>query len=156
MTIDWYKYAIDQANLARKVPQIQQSVAGATIPDYKNGTDHECQGLGIRVFFGSDGFLQNALVREEVRILRRLLTLKGIEELGFGVDTSKTTPGKSWALVVRTDEDTMTLAAIMNAAHEVAFYRDSDMSELRSLAIQTLEEIGIDADMFIAPRQHPE
>jgi hypothetical protein len=145
---DWHKYAIEQANLAQKVPQIQQSVAGATIPDYKKGTDHDCQGLGIRVFFGSDGFLQNALVREEVRILRQLLTLKGIEELGFGVDTNKTKPGTSWALVVRTDEDTMTLAAIINAAHAVAFYRDSDVSELRSLARQMLEELWIDAEMF--------
>jgi len=31
---DWNKYAIEQANLARKVPQIERSVAGATIPDY--------------------------------------------------------------------------------------------------------------------------
>ena len=103
---DWNKYAIELANLARKAPQIERSVAGATIPDYKNGTDHDSQGLGIRVFFGSDGFLQNPLVREEVRLLRRLLKRRGIEVLGFGVDTHEKQPGRSWAMVVRSDADT--------------------------------------------------
>ena len=145
---DWNKYAIAQANLARKVPQIERSVAGATIPDYKHGTDHDSQGLGIRVFFGSDGFLENPLVREEIRVLRRLLNMKKIEELGFGVDTHEWKPGRAWAMVVRSDEDTATLATILNAAHAATFYRDS-IPELRSLAREYLESLWVNADEFL-------
>ncbi len=145
---DCNKYAIVQANLARKVPQIERSVAGATIPDYKHGKDHDSQGLGIRVFFGSDGFLQNPAVREEVQVLRRLLNVKKIQVLGFGVDTCKRQPGKSCALVVRSDDDTMALAEILNAAHAVAFYRDS-IPELRALARTSLDRLWVNADEFL-------
>jgi len=104
--------------------------------------------LGIRVFFGSDGFLENPLVREEVRVLRRLLNLKKIEELGFGVDTHNKKPGQSWAMVVRSDEGTATLATILNAAHAAAFYRNS-MAELRSLAREYLDSLWVNADEFL-------
>ncbi len=146
---DWTKYAIDQANRARRIAQIHRSVAETTVPDYGHGVDFDWHGFGIRVFFGSDGFLQNAKVREEVTVLQRLLTLKGIEELGFGIDTAKEKPGVSWALIVRSEEDTYSLGQILNAAHAVAFFGDCDMAELRRFARQCLEDLDIDPDEFL-------
>lgn len=147
---DWNDYAIKQANLARKVPQIERSVAHANVPDYSGPIDlatiKYLQGLGIRVFFGSDGYLQDAAVREEVRVLRRLLRLKHIEELGFALDERD---GQSWALVVRTQEDTELLTNLVEAAHATAFYSKCNVPQLRSLARRQLEELEIDAEEFL-------
>jgi hypothetical protein len=147
---DWNDYAIKQANVARKVPQIERSVAHASVPDYSGPVDLAAikylRGLGIRVFFGSDGYLRDAAVREEVRSLRRLLGLKQIEELGFALNEHD---GRSWALVVRTEEDTELLANLVEAAHATAFYSRCDVPELRSLARRQLEELEIDAEQFL-------
>ena len=144
---DWNAYAIKQANRARKCPQIQRSVAPACVPDFRQPLDLDAiksvQGLGIRVFFGSDGFLKDSAVREEVRVLRRLLVLKGVEEIGFGVDEKD---GRAWALVVRTDEDTGFLAAVLNAAHDAVFYGKCEVPGLGELARQQLSDLGVDPD----------
>ena len=144
---DWNAYAIEQANRARKCPQIERSVAPACVPDFRQPLNLDAiksvQGLGIRVFFGSDGFLKNSAVREEVRLLRWLLVRKGVEELGFGVDEKD---GRSWALVVRADQDTGFLAAVLNAAHGAVFYGKCEVPGLGSLARQQLSELDIDPD----------
>ena len=78
---DWNAYAIQQANRARKCPQIQRSVAPACVPDFRQPLDLDAiksvQGLGIRVFFGSDGFLKDSAVREE--LARQQLSDLGID-----------------------------------------------------------------------------
>jgi hypothetical protein len=104
---------------------------------------HNFEDLGIGVFFGNDGFLQNAKVRAEVSALRRLLAFKDIQVLGFGISDSGKPKGKSWALVVRND-DIQLLGTILNAAHGVVFYRG--VPPLEAVVRDWLDELAIDPD----------
>jgi hypothetical protein len=140
----WHAYAIQQANLARRTPQIERTVAETKVPEYCGVIDlaemRRLEGLGIRVFFGNDGFLQDHRVRREVAVLRKLLTARNIEILGFGTDTRKKKPGSAWALVVGSDEPLAHLANFLYAAHAVAFFSNDD--KLKDLYQQFLSEAG--------------
>jgi len=60
--------------------------------------------LGIAVISGNYGYLQRPQTRAEVHVLGQILARLEIEVLGFGTDTRKRSPGRAWALVVRSDD----------------------------------------------------
>ena len=152
---DWNVYAVTQANRAAKLCRhVERSVALGEVPGplvlRKNDEGQlvmarSFAGLGIGVFFGNDGFLQSAKVRVEVNVLRRLLTLKGIQVLGFGVSDTAHPQGKSWALVVRND-DLRLLSTILNAAHGVVFYRG--VPPLEAVVRNWLHELAVDPEQL--------
>ena len=152
---DWNKYAIEQANRARQNPQIERSVADTFVPILTDAVDlariTKDTGHGIQVIFGNDGFLKDPKVRHEVRILRRLLKLKGIEELGFGVDS---TDGKSWAVVVRYS-DLRHLTQILQAAHGLVFFSGTIMQSHAENLLEALhvshDDLGPELDDIESP-----
>ena len=78
-----------------------------------------------------------AKVRAEVSVLRQLLGLKGIEVLGFGLSDKGKPKGKSWGLVVRND-NLPVLGTILNAAHDLVFYRGSPVESVARVWLQDL------------------
>ena len=141
---DWNIYAIRQANRARtKCRYVTRSVALVAVPDLDEpvGASPDYSDLGISVFFGNDGFLRNAQVREEVRIIRTLLGIKGVPVLGFGVCDR----GTSWALVAKSDDFDL-LNCILNAAHAWAFLRE--IAATRAMALDWLHDLGVTAEQL--------
>jgi hypothetical protein len=152
---DWDAYALKMANRARdflprggrcvaltEVPatgaiQLVQDTAGKwQLRDYS--------GLGIAVFFGTDGYLQNPMARATVHVIRRCLAIKGIDVLGFGTNDRKRPIGRAWAMVVRSD-DVGLLATILNAAHAHVALKGSPAG---GLASEWFEKVGIDPDQI--------
>ncbi len=75
-----------------------------------------------------------------LQVLRKLLTARSIEILGFGADTRTRKPGSAWALVVRSDEPLAHLASFLYAAHAVAFFGNDD--NMKDLYQQFLSAAG--------------
>ncbi len=157
-TPGWNGFAEAQANRAKLLcPEIERSVGPGEVPDLSSSSvaveiednagqddgEYSCGsdfgGRGVSVIFGNDGFLQNHKVRAEVRLLRQTLAMKGLEVLGFGISTVGHPSGKSWALVVASD-DLRLLGTLLYAIHSAVFHRGSVLeavaeSELRSVGI---------------------
>jgi hypothetical protein len=159
---DWDAFATQQANAARALQWIERSVAKGRVrqeqrivlkPDATGQLVPwpDVRGLGIAVIFGEDGFLQDVRTRAEVHVLRRVLARLGIEVLGFGTDTRKRSPGRAWALVVRSD-DVHLLGRVLEAAHAQVFFSGTIAQGVASANFAALglapEDFPVDLDAF--------
>jgi hypothetical protein len=127
---DWDAYAVKMANQAMKMlPPGARSVALDKVAEPKivvefdasgRALPPDARGLGIAVFFGTDGYLQNPRSRAQVHVIRQCLAVKGIDVLGFGTNDRRRPLGRGWALVVRSD-DLKLLGTIVNAAYAHGF-----------------------------------
>lgn len=153
---DWNDYAVKMANRAmRLLAPGGRSVALAEVPEPSRAIvlrrDEagklalpDRAGLGIAVFFGTDGYLQNPRARAQVHVIQHCLGLKGIDVLGFGVNDKRRPLGRAWSLVVRSDVLDL-LATILNAAHAHAFCQGTI---IESAAAHFFEKLGIDPDVI--------
>jgi hypothetical protein len=84
-------------------------------------------------------------------VLRQNLARLGIEILGFGSDTRKRSPGRAWALVVRSD-DVHLLFRTLEAAHAHVFFRGTIAQGVASTFFAGLgldpEDFPYDLDAF--------
>jgi hypothetical protein len=149
---DWDAYAVKMANRAMKVfPPGTRSVVLDQVTEPKivvqcdasgRALPPDARGLGIAVFFGTDGYLQNPRSRAQVHVVRQCLALKVIDVLGFGTNDRKRPLGRAWALVVRSDALKL-LGKVMNAAYSRGFCAGT---VIETSAKYDFEDLGIDPD----------
>jgi hypothetical protein len=147
---DWDTYALVMASRAMKIfPPGTRSVMLDQVAEPKivvkidasgRALRPDNRGLGIAVFFGTDGYLQNPRSRAQVHVIRRCLALKGIDVLGFGTNDRKRPLGRGWALVVRS-ADLKLLGTIVYAAYAHGFCAGT---VIETSARYDFESLGID------------
>ena len=160
---DWDAYAAKMANRAMSLlAPGERRVALNEVPELAGGiiikidasgraVRPDKRGLGIAVFFGTDGYLQNPRARAEVHVLQQCLALKGVAALGFGTNDQKRPLGSAWALVVRGD-DLRLLADLLNAAYSHGFCHGTSIESAAALFFGPLgidpAEVPVNLDAF--------
>jgi hypothetical protein len=96
---DWNAFAVEKANL------LQQEMPTANRTALVVGAD------GESVLFGHENYRHDPRVREEVTLLREILSKARIPELGFGLSDD----GKTWVIVVWSQDQDALNRALMEA-----------------------------------------
>ena len=145
---DWNRCAVDHANYVRNSSCIERSVGGLIVlgPDGSPSLPAmaEVEGLGVKAYFGCRGYRNDPAVRAEVRLLRRLCVLKGVEELAFAPDSRD---GRSWALIVRTEEATDTLAKMLLVVQALAGKKGG--ASLTAIDTEYLQDLEVDVEELL-------